>query len=744
MRDLEPSVQAFVAKAFLSSKDGPGLFCLCAFYLNGYGVEQNVEKGLKVLSQAAATGHPLAQGYMYRLHISCGAALPSGSLVTEYLERQAINGSRLALQDMKIVDPSKGHHIRELVKYGYGGVGTSWYNDNQMLHELTQPKLMDKDFSLDALSSEADITDLKANLRGDHLIHAAAAFGSERRIRELLTDKHININQLNSKGETALLCACRSGHPDVVKFLLDNGAKASISATNGETPLHWLLSFDDKINIAALGTDLIQKGGATVDAFTTERIAYSCFPGSIDVDFQAEGTPLMWAVHHNSPRIVRFLLANGADPKWQYLGSGLTPVDWAAFYHHSECLRIMINHLETLPGSINTTSGKPDPRFAALYGPLVRQALHAADKFSMILRNGPSYLTELHATLNFLKSKTPLINFQVASHGETLLHLAASEAHDEAVQWLLENQWRIQDINKPAGVAGRTPLLESVRWNRKNLFHLLVAHGADVKSLAPNPYSETNINWSVLDPSDHSRLNWSALHIFANEAHNEDLSLVDDIINQGVAVDGPDLEIQIETPFNVAVRKNAFRLADLLLSRGADINASSTNSSLVVSPFPLTGLGHIVALNARYSSSALQYMLSHQNANKENMVGFIAEKSRKLSVLHLAALVPDGLKAVAGQELLRKDFDMESNRAIVHELLEWFKTPEHLNMKSAIGGKTALHLAVERGNIGVVEELVKAGADISIVADSGETSLEMGKKLFDGLPVLEEMSKFLA
>ena len=108
---------------------------------------------------------------------------------------------------------------------------------------------------------------------------------------------------------------CRSGHPDMVKLLL--GRSGLGQSTSGESPLHWLLSFDENINPAAIGKDLIERGGASVHAFTTQRISRSVFPGSIDVDFQVEGTPLMWVVHDNKPRLVSFLLSMGADPNWR-------------------------------------------------------------------------------------------------------------------------------------------------------------------------------------------------------------------------------------------------------------------------------------------------------------------------------------------------------------------------------------------------------------------------------------------
>jgi hypothetical protein len=293
---------------------------------------------------------------------ACQRDIPSNVPVIEYLKRQALNGSRMALLDLKVLDSKQAKHTRELLKYGYAGVGASWFNEDQWLHGLTQPKLMSKEFSPSSLGSRTELPDVIVNRRGDRIIHAAAAVGAYGLVERLLTDVHIDVNQLNSKGETALLCACRSGHPGIVKLLLDLGARASIQSVNGESPLHWLLSLDENINPAALGKDLIQRGGALVDVFTTQRISHSAFPGSIDIDFQLPGTPLMWAVHDDKPPIVSFLLSMGADPNLRFQGKGISSLEWAAFFHHTECLRIMIEHLERTANTPITTEGKTDFR----------------------------------------------------------------------------------------------------------------------------------------------------------------------------------------------------------------------------------------------------------------------------------------------------------------------------------------------------------------------------------------------
>ncbi|KAM3087805.1 hypothetical protein ACMFMG_001876 [Clarireedia jacksonii] len=729
MRDLDPSIRKFVAKsfAFADEENRPGLFFSASFYINGYGVEQDFVKGVQLLHRAAAAGHQMSQAYLYRMYTACNIPIPPNTPWKEYLDSSSRSGCRMAMRDLRLVDPETEAYNKKLLRYGYAGTGALWYHPSQMLHGFSQSFLKSAEFSLDSLGTDEEIRDLKVNQRGDYLIHFAAACSSLSLLKNL-KEKGVDVNLQNSLGETPLLCACRSGQPIPVSWLIQNGADASIASQTGETPLHWLISFGDNVNIPALGKDLVEKGGADVEAFTNMDISYANIPSGSDLERQIPGTPLMWAVRFDDVRVVEFLLSVGAEPRWCYPGGGTSCLEQAAYLHNAKCLEMMITHLEVKYDTYAPAPGQPgsDKRYVFNYGPLVRNAIHAADRFSMILRNGTQHLENLHATLKYLKEKTVLIKFQVAFNGESPLLLAAQEAHDEVVEWILENKWLPEDINKSGGVSKRTPLLESVRWNRRPMFQMLLKHGADSSALAINPYDE-------------KRRDWSALHIFAHESHDDNLALVDDMIEAGVAIDGS-AEHDLETPFNVAVRQQAFALADRLLEFGADINATTTKSSLITSPFPLTGLGHMVALNARYSTPSLRYLLT----NYMDAIDFIVEPERELSVLHLAAIVPQGLKTSSGSDINRFDFDWETNRSITHELLEWYTQPDQVNMKSpGLRGKTALHLAVERANVGVVEELIKAGADRNIKSDDGETAGALLKKIWAGSSVGVEMGKLL-
>ncbi|ERF69389.1 hypothetical protein EPUS_05934 [Endocarpon pusillum Z07020] len=727
MRNLEPSVQTFVFQRFLArvqnaSKDNrvnpPECFMLASFYINGYGADVNYDEAVRLILHAARWGHDIAKAYGYRICRAIKEEFLADDQMISNIWHMALEGSRMASQDLADVAPGNYSELRTILRDGLAGTGARFFEPGtSLLHGFSYRQWMntfdDQQALVENLSRLDRIAEYRINKRGDRILHIAASCGKCNAIETLLdTLSALDVNHVNDQGETPLLCACRAGQTEVVHLLLGRGADASIATPSKESPLHWLVSFEDA-DIEIVGGTLIASG-ADIRLRTTNSIAYSQFPSGIDVDHQQRGTPLSWAVHHDRPAIVKFLLDHAVSAAicTDTVAPHPTPVQWAAHYHHVECLKFMIEAMR-------------EEKLESTYITFLDPATRSADVFSMMLRHGPQYRVKLKETFDYLLKATIGVTFStgVGEFDYTLLYLALSEAHDAVVEYLLSpeveamlsagaeqhnsqlsgptDKWSRrygafsrEHINQPCGVDKRTPILECVRWNRKTMFQLLVEHGADVRASARKPFTK-------------DQMDWSALHIFAYAGHNTDVTLVTDLVAAGVPVEGRLTPDSIsETPLLVALENNAFNLASTLLSLGADINALSVGSGLMALEHPNTILGHIVASAAQHSTPRLRYLLSQCEAS-ENL-DFTVEPERNISALHRAAWAYRGTYS--------RSPDSNDGQPIQRSTTTWPST-----------ATSSLHHAVEAANLAALELLLERGARTDIRDALDQTPLQLGE-----------------
>jgi hypothetical protein len=87
----------------------------------------------------------------------------------------------------------------------------------------------------------ANISLLDGN--GNTILHHASYYGYSEIVEIILSYIHSNgiINKENEKYNTPLHCACKSGHLEIVKLLIEHGAFIDMIGGKGLTPFHYAL-----------------------------------------------------------------------------------------------------------------------------------------------------------------------------------------------------------------------------------------------------------------------------------------------------------------------------------------------------------------------------------------------------------------------------------------------------------------------------------------------------------------------
>ncbi|RKK12854.1 hypothetical protein BFJ66_g15886 [Fusarium oxysporum f. sp. cepae] len=288
----------------------PEAFLLTSLYINGYGVDKDTSCASKWLFHAWGVDHPLSAAYGYRIARATGITFDNTESVVASLKLMALRDSRTALEDLAIVSKDEYKETKKIIRTGLPGTGANHSSEEELLHGF-RCGMWIKTFEnipiiLENFSRLPHIADYTINKRGDRILRMAVSCGQTEAIEALLNRfPSLTVNQLNNRGETPLLCACRAGQSRTVLWLTSHGATALIGARNGESPLHWLISFDDE-EVERVYPGLIQPGADTT-AKTSTIIDYQAdFPAVAVPDRLPRGYAIGWV-------LVNLLLEHGAQ-----------------------------------------------------------------------------------------------------------------------------------------------------------------------------------------------------------------------------------------------------------------------------------------------------------------------------------------------------------------------------------------------------------------------------------------------
>lgn len=343
---------------------------------------------------------------------------------------------------------------------------------------------------------------------------------------EVLLDKGANIEARHLKSKrTALAVAAHCGNVDVVRVLLQYGAKVDVCDAFMMTPLHLAASRGHYLVVESLLHNLADINGKGPNDETPLRIASD--NGYIDVvklflrnrakvnarDCQ-QRTALHMAAKRGDEAMVDLLASNGAHVDAKD-ASFMTAIHYASEEGHDG----VVNLLLSKKADINAP-GKE------LQTPL-----------ACACSAGQTQVVEL-----LLKKKA---STKLKSRGDmNPLHLACSYGHVEVVALLLQKRLAVNLPNKD----GLTPLHFAVRSDRFAVVELLLRKGASIEARC--------------------RSTFGPLHYACLEASPDVVRL---LLSSGADLEAEDQSAR--RPLHFAVTRGSVPLVELLVLRGANTEA---------------------------------------------------------------------------------------------------------------------------------------------------------------------------
>ncbi|NXK87551.1 ASB3 protein, partial [Formicarius rufipectus] len=265
--------------------------------------------------------------------------------------------------------------LRELIQQGY----SIDVPDNRRWLPLHEAAAHDSSECLRLLLRAAPSEDYihSRTFEGLCALHLSARHGSLECLRVLL-EAGADLNDVTTDATTPLFLAVENRHAEVVKFLLQHGAKVEgAHCWSGWNSLHQA-SFQGSTEIMEI---LLEKGASKNcrDDFGITPLFVAAQYGQLeslrllvargaDLNCQAKdrATPLLIAAQEGHLGCVQLLLAAGADPnlycnedKWQL------PIHAAAEMGHAKILELLIPVTDRI---CDRGKGKLSPVYSAIYG----------------------------------------------------------------------------------------------------------------------------------------------------------------------------------------------------------------------------------------------------------------------------------------------------------------------------------------------------------------------------------------
>lgn len=299
----------------------------------------------------------------------------------------------------------------------------------------------------------------------------AAYWGHIEFVQAFLRDGRFAIDQLDARGNTALIHACRTGQEKIVSLLLEKGADIHVRGMYGN-------AFDlacKNGNVAVVGL-LLDKGAGDLDEALRTALSYEklVLANLLLHKGAPRGPELLLKVVKSWPRsadIVELLIREGADVN--HVGvNQVTALEWASKHGIVELVKLLLNNgASDYDDALVAAAGSGYTEIVTIYlarGGSVDVRRHGEMSLRTASRKGNATLCE------------PLIDKGAECCGEALV-LASWRGHIDVVRLLLRHGVGINGKYHCAEVVSRmavTALEAASKAGRSHIVKTLLSEGA--------------------------------------------------------------------------------------------------------------------------------------------------------------------------------------------------------------------------------------------------------------------------
>ncbi|XP_067675003.1 uncharacterized protein [Haliotis asinina] len=456
-------------------------------------------------------------------------------------------------------------------------------------------------------------------ISGQRMAHLACKYGHTD-IVKILMDNGLDLNERDDNGETCLLAACMGDNPAAVSFLLENNAHWS-KDNDDHNPLHHAIE-KEKVDMLRL---LLECEEAKE------------FLNKPDKDSQS---PLHLACLKKSPEMVELLLEKNADVNVTD-SCGWTPLHYISWVGNRKIIDILIKFKADVNAQCKESSLKP--------------------KSPLKLKSG----------------KKPN-----ETEGMTALHLACHQGHVGVVKKLMDVD--NIDINI-SDVFGKSALYIASKRGRSQVVKILLEKRADT-SLATTDCR-------------------TAVYAASKKGHAPVIEL---LCKSGAGVNTGTKGQRKRNPLSAASRKGYVAAVDCLLRYGADVNLKDSEGNTSLHIASAAGQTDVVKCLLKWGAD----VLARNSSEQTPLHDAVAVTNTDPDTIDYLLLAGADVNAVDDKKWTPLHLASLCSTAMVVKTLLLWKADVH---SKDISNMTALRYASAVGKVGNISVLLQHGATIDSV-----------------------------